>query len=372
MRAVGLRCGRAAFVGYSRAADPGQVAADRPLEAARDPGLWSLRLPAVLAGQDADPGQPAGPCSWGRRSTTLYLRALGARDRPRRDHPVPAPSRSAPTCSRSARAPWSARTRGFTGYRAVAGGIQHRAGHHRARTCCVGDEDRAGHRHRDRRRRPARAHARRCTGPAGPGRPALARLARRADRQSTTDVVAPARGAGTAALRVRRRAARQRCCSWSRSAVRDRRSELVTLVPWTAQLLGRRPRRALSDPDVLRRVPRPAPWCCSSAGCCSRSLFVLTVPRLLAAGRATGQSSPALRDALLRCTGAIRRMTNVAFFNDLFGDSSFIVGYLRRSATTCRGVEQTGSNFGTELRPRLAVPDHGRHRDDGLRRPDDG
>ncbi|WP_089106252.1 Pls/PosA family non-ribosomal peptide synthetase [Streptomyces hyaluromycini] len=50
--------------------------------------------------------------------------------------------------------------------------------------------------------------------------------------------------------------------------------------------------------------------------------------------------------ALQRTTA---RMTNVKFFAWLFGDSSYIVGYLRGIGYDLSKVEQTGSNFGTEV-----------------------
>jgi non-ribosomal peptide synthetase-like protein len=45
----------------------------------------------------------------------------------------------------------------------------------------------------------------------------------------------------------------------------------------------------------------------------------------------------------------IARITNVKFFKWLFGDSSYIVPYLRRLGYDLSEVEQTGSNFGTEV-----------------------
>ncbi|MER7187793.1 Pls/PosA family non-ribosomal peptide synthetase [Streptomyces hyaluromycini] len=50
--------------------------------------------------------------------------------------------------------------------------------------------------------------------------------------------------------------------------------------------------------------------------------------------------------ALQRTTA---RMTNIKFFAWLFGDSSYIVGYLRGIGYDLSKVEQTGSNFGTEV-----------------------
>ncbi|MEU1184673.1 Pls/PosA family non-ribosomal peptide synthetase [Streptomyces sp. NPDC005820] len=46
---------------------------------------------------------------------------------------------------------------------------------------------------------------------------------------------------------------------------------------------------------------------------------------------------------------AIARITNVRFFTWLFGDSSYIVPYLRGLGYDLSRVEQTGSNFGTEV-----------------------
>lgn len=46
---------------------------------------------------------------------------------------------------------------------------------------------------------------------------------------------------------------------------------------------------------------------------------------------------------------AIGRMTNIKFFTWLFGDSSYIVHYLRGIGYDLSRVEQTGSNFGTEV-----------------------
>ncbi|MFF8997246.1 Pls/PosA family non-ribosomal peptide synthetase [Streptomyces achromogenes] len=43
------------------------------------------------------------------------------------------------------------------------------------------------------------------------------------------------------------------------------------------------------------------------------------------------------------------RITNIKFFTWLFGDSSYIVHYLRRLGYDLSRVEQTGSNFGTEV-----------------------
>jgi non-ribosomal peptide synthetase-like protein len=46
----------------------------------------------------------------------------------------------------------------------------------------------------------------------------------------------------------------------------------------------------------------------------------------------------------------ITRLTNRSFYTRMFGDSSYIVGYLRGLGYRLRGVQQTGSNFGTEVK----------------------
>ena len=70
--------GGAAFVRAVHAADPGEVGAHRPVEAAADPHLEPGVRP-VLDRQDAGPVEPAGALSPARRCTLLYLRALGAK-----------------------------------------------------------------------------------------------------------------------------------------------------------------------------------------------------------------------------------------------------------------------------------------------------
>jgi non-ribosomal peptide synthetase-like protein len=66
---------------------------------------------------------------------------------------------------------------------------------------------------------------------------------------------------------------------------------------------------------------------------------------------------------------AIARMTNIRFFKWLCGDSSYIVPYLRSIGYDLSTVEQTGSNFGTEVAhetPYLATVGSGTMVADGL------
>lgn len=77
-------------------------------------------------------------------------------------------------------------------------------------------------------------------------------------------------------------------------------------------------------------------------------VFVVTVPRLLSVFIKPCAVYPlfGFRDWVHR---TIARLTGVKFFTHLFGDSSFIVYYLRWLGYDLGEVEQTGSNFGTEV-----------------------
>jgi non-ribosomal peptide synthetase-like protein len=77
-------------------------------------------------------------------------------------------------------------------------------------------------------------------------------------------------------------------------------------------------------------------------------VFVITVPRVLNLFIKPSVVYPlyGFHDRIHR---AIARMTGVKFFTHLFGDSSYIVYYLRCLGYDLSRVEQTGSNFGTEV-----------------------
>ncbi|MGH3241310.1 MAG: Pls/PosA family non-ribosomal peptide synthetase, partial [Spirillospora sp.] len=77
--------------------------------------------------------------------------------------------------------------------------------------------------------------------------------------------------------------------------------------------------------------------------------FVITLPRLLRLFIRPGRVYP-LYGTRFRAIMTTKRVTNLPFFTNLFGDSSFIVGYLRvLGYRFAAPVVQTGSNFGTEL-----------------------
>ncbi|MEV5953137.1 Pls/PosA family non-ribosomal peptide synthetase [Streptomyces sp. NPDC051987] len=93
-----------------------------------------------------------------------------------------------------------------------------------------------------------------------------------------------------------------------------------------------------------------------------------TLPRLLGLVVRPDRVYPlyGLHYALHRVTV---RLTNIRFFAWLFGDSSYIVGYLRGIGYDLSQVEQTGSNFGTEVQhetPLLVTVGSGTMVADGL------
>jgi non-ribosomal peptide synthetase-like protein len=93
-----------------------------------------------------------------------------------------------------------------------------------------------------------------------------------------------------------------------------------------------------------------------------------TVPRLLARALRPGKAYPlyGFHHALQR---AVSRLSNIKFFTALLGDSSAIVGYLRLLGYRLTPVEQTGSNFGMEIKhevPTLATVGTGTMVSDGL------
>ena len=74
----------------------------------------------------------------------------------------------------------------------------------------------------------------------------------------------------------------------------------------------------------------------------------VALPRLLNRFLTPGKVYPlyGLHDRFHR---VILRMTNLKFFNVLFGDSSYVVWYVRWLGYQLGQVEQTGSNFGVEF-----------------------
>jgi non-ribosomal peptide synthetase-like protein len=77
-------------------------------------------------------------------------------------------------------------------------------------------------------------------------------------------------------------------------------------------------------------------------------LLVVTVPRLLRALLTTGRAYPLYGPAYW-VYRAIARATTRPFFVRLYGDSSYIVGYLRALGYRADPAGQTGSNFGAEV-----------------------
>ncbi|MFF9378033.1 Pls/PosA family non-ribosomal peptide synthetase [Streptomyces griseoluteus] len=96
--------------------------------------------------------------------------------------------------------------------------------------------------------------------------------------------------------------------------------------------------------------------------------LLCTLPRLLHLVVPPDRVFPlyGFRYAVHRATA---RMTNIKFFAWLFGDSSYVVHYLRGIGYDLSHVEQTGSNFGTEMQhenPLLVTVGSGTMVADGL------
>ena len=78
-------------------------------------------------------------------------------------------------------------------------------------------------------------------------------------------------------------------------------------------------------------------------------VFLFTVPRVLGLAIKPDKVYP-LYGFHYWAHRAIARTTNIKFFAFLFGDSSYIVGYLRGLGYDLGQVEQTGSNFGQRVK----------------------
>ncbi|GAA3825943.1 Pls/PosA family non-ribosomal peptide synthetase [Streptomyces chiangmaiensis] len=97
-------------------------------------------------------------------------------------------------------------------------------------------------------------------------------------------------------------------------------------------------------------------------------LTLYTVPRLLSLAIKPDKAYP-LYGFQYAAHRMIAQMTNIRFYAWLFGDSSFIVHYLRGLGYDLSHVEQTGSNFGSEMKhesPYLASVGRGTMVADGL------
>jgi non-ribosomal peptide synthetase-like protein len=77
--------------------------------------------------------------------------------------------------------------------------------------------------------------------------------------------------------------------------------------------------------------------------------FIVTVPRLLNRTLTPGRVYP-LYGFHYWAQRTITRRTNSAFFMAMFGDSSYVVHYLRRLGYDLGRYEQTGSNFGASVK----------------------
>jgi non-ribosomal peptide synthetase-like protein len=76
---------------------------------------------------------------------------------------------------------------------------------------------------------------------------------------------------------------------------------------------------------------------------------VVTVPRILHRFITPGRAYP-INSLHHTVHKTIERLTNVHFFLELFGDSSYVTGYLKTLGYRMPDFEQTGSNFGADLK----------------------
>jgi len=117
-------------------------------------------------------------------------------------------------------------------------------------------------------------------------------------------------------------------------------------IPSLAALLNSRAGTPVGAEIYAEVVPSSLIVYCGAAFALLACAF--SVPRLLNRFLTPGKVYPLYgwHDRLHR---VVRMMTNARFFNALFGDSSYVVWYLRRLGYQLSHVEQTGSNFGGEF-----------------------
>ena len=124
--------------------------------------------------------------------------------------------------------------------------------------------------------------------------------------------------------------------------------ELSQLVPWTAKIVAAGA-HSVSDPILYAQIAGIS-LALFYGGMLTALAFVLTVPRLVHKLFVRPDEVHALYGIRYWAHRFVRRTTNVTLFNDMLGDSSFIVGYLTAMGYDLSEVQQTGSNFGSELR----------------------
>ena len=338
--------------------DRREVGARRALASrgASAPGAWRTSA--------SGPSRPwsaptRSSCSSDRRSTSLYLRALGAKI----GRNVTILSRHVPVCTDLLEVGDGAVIRKdsfFNCYRAAAGSDRDRSGNdRRGRVRRRGD----GPRHRELagRRSPARPlvlapQRARPSPPASGGRDRRRSAATDADYRGVEPLRASAEDRrlayGIGQLR------RWRCsstCRWPRAASRR----------WsTSSLRSSRARRirvrGAREPGLLASTRWSRPRRCSSAPCSSASLVVLTVPRVLNLAIEPDRTYP-LYGFHYGVHRAIARITNVRLFPRLFGDSSYIVHYLRGLGYDLSAGRADRVELRARGQARDSVPRLGRH-----------
>jgi non-ribosomal peptide synthetase-like protein len=121
---------------------------------------------------------------------------------------------------------------------------------------------------------------------------------------------------------------------------------LVEAIPWLAKLIG--PGHSLTSATFYRDA-LVISLVLFFGGLLAGLVVVATVPRVLSLAIKPDKVYP-LYGVHYWIQRIITRLTNSRFSMKLFGDSSYIIYYLRYLGYNLSRVEQTGSNFGNELK----------------------
>ncbi|MDQ6687633.1 MAG: amino acid adenylation domain-containing protein, partial [Actinomycetota bacterium] len=160
------------------------------------------------------------------------------------------------------------------------------------------------------------------------------------------------------------------CSSWRRA--RYSATRLLVLVALVGPLQAALWTLLLTRPKLMQHLSGPGYLVVAAIvvlGLVLMGLIVsLTLPRLLTRALKPGRVYP-LHGPHYTLQRIITRTSNISSLTTLFGDSAAIVGYLRMLGYRLGLVEQTGSNFGTEVKhevPALCEVGSGTMVSDGL------
>ena len=199
--------------------------------------------------------------------------------------------------------------------------------------------ERARYRHRDGRRHAARPCLVAAERAARAGRQALPRLACGRDDLGLLPDREPRRRRRCAARSMRRSSSRR--CSWSRVPL-----PILGYHLWD-QYSAASGASLVAGTSTLSLLGISAAWFFGAMVFALAAIYA--IPRLCMLFLKEGVTYPTFGFHYLM-QSIILRVSNSQFFCVLFGDSSFIVNYMRYVGWTLNKVEQTGSNMGTNQR----------------------